>query len=157
MVPDLDQSTIEMDVKVLNGRLINFDPMLAISDYMGNKNLQNIRFDTLQNSLKIKKGKINIPAMTIESTLGHMELSGSHDNNQNIDYYLRIPWKTVRKASWRKLFKNKKDTVINEEQEDKIIEVDTDKKIRYLNLNIKGRTDDYEISLGRKKEHKSWQ
>ena len=80
MVPDLDQSTIEMDVKVLNGRLKNYDPMLALSDYMGDKNLKNIRFDTLQNSLAIKKGKIHIPSMTIESTLGHIELSGTHDS-----------------------------------------------------------------------------
>ncbi len=153
MVPDLDQSTIEMDVKVLNGRLKNYDPMLALSDYMEAKNLQNIRFDTLQNSLNIKKGKINIPAMRIESTLGHIELSGTHDNNQNIDYYLRIPWKTVRKAAWQKLFGNKKeaDVAINEEQEDKVVEVDPNKKIKYLNLNIKGRIDDYKVSLGKKK------
>ena len=39
MVPDLDQSTLEMDVKVLNGRLKNYDPMLALSDYMGDRNL----------------------------------------------------------------------------------------------------------------------
>ncbi len=152
MVPDLDQSTIEMDVKVLNGRLKNYDPMLALSDYMGDKNLQNIRFDTLQNSLDIKKGKINIPAMTIESTLGHIELSGTHDNNQNIDYYLRIPWETVRKASWQKLFGNKKDAAINEEREDEIVEVDPKKKIKYLNLKIKGNIDNYKVSLGKKKE-----
>ncbi len=152
MVPDLDQSTIEMDVKILNGRLKNYDPMLALSDYIGDKNLQNIRFDTLQNSLDIKKGKINIPAMTIESTLGHMEFSGTHDSDQNIDYYIRIPWKTVRKAAWRKLFKSKKDTINNTKQEDEIVEVDTDKKTRYLNLKIKGRTDDYKISLGKKKK-----
>ena len=151
MVPDLDQSTIEMDVKVLNGRLKNYDPMLALSDYMGDKNLKNIRFDTLQNSLDIKKGKINIPSMTIESTLGHMELSGTHDSNQNIDYYLRIPWKTVRKAAWQKLFGSKKDTITNE-QEDEIVEVDPNKKIKYLNLKIKGNVDDYKISLGKKKE-----
>ncbi|WP_271766152.1 AsmA family protein [Aquimarina algiphila] len=152
MVPDLDQSTIEMDVKVLNGRLKNYDPMLALSDYMGAKNLQNIRFDTLQNSLDIKKGKINIPSMTIESTLGHMELSGTHDNNQNIDYYLRIPLKTVRKAAWQKIFGNKKDAAINEEQEDEIVEIDPNKKIKYLNLKIKGNIDDYKVSLGKKKE-----
>ncbi len=152
MVPDLDQSSLEMDVKVLNGRLKNYDPMLALSDYMGDKNLQNIRFDTLQNSLDINKGKINIPAMRIESTLGHIELSGTHDNNQNIDYYLRIPWKTVKKAAWQKLFKNKKDTIINEEQEDEIVEVDPNKKIKYLNLKIKGSIDDYKISLGKKKK-----
>ncbi|MBQ0734823.1 AsmA family protein [Aquimarina celericrescens] len=152
MVPDLDQSTIEMDVKVLNGRLKNYDPMLALSDYMGDKNLQNIRFDTLQNSLDIKKGKINIPTMTIESTLGHIELSGTHDNNQNIDYYLRIPWKTVRKAATQKLFGNKKDAAINEVQEDEIVEVDPNEKIKYLNLKIKGSIDDYKVSLGKKKE-----
>ncbi|MGY3795123.1 AsmA-like C-terminal region-containing protein [Aquimarina sp. 433] len=152
MVPDLDQSTVEMDVKVLNGRLKNYDPMLALSDYMGDKNLQNIRFDTLQNNLDINKGKINIPSMTIESTLGHMELSGTHDSNQNIDYFLRIPWKTVRKASWQKLFGNKKDTIISPEQEDEIVEVDPNKKTKYLNLKIKGSVDDYKISLGKKKE-----
>ncbi|MBW1295008.1 AsmA family protein [Aquimarina litoralis] len=151
MVPDLDQSTVEMDVKVLNGRLKNYDPMLALSDYMGDKNLQNIRFDTLQNNLDINKGKINIPAMTIESTLGHMELSGTHDSNQNIDYYVRIPWKTVRKASWQKLFGNKKDTINTTQQEDEIVEVDPNEKIKYLNLKIKGSIDDYKISLGKKK------
>ena len=152
MVPDLDQSTIKMDVKVLNGRLKNYDPMLALSDYMGDKNLQNIRFDTLQNSLDIKKGKINIPAMSIESTLGHMELSGTHDSNQNIDYYVRIPWKVVRKASWQKLFGNKSnDSITASEQEDEIVEVDPNEKIKYLNLKIKGNIDDYKISLGKKK------
>ena len=152
MVPDLDQSTIEMDVKILDGRLKNYDPMLALSDYMSDKNLQNIKFDTLQNNLKIEKGKINIPSMTIKSTLGHMDLSGTHDSNQNIDYYVRIPLKTVRKASWQKLFGNKKNTPVTEEQEDEIVEVDPNKKIKYLNLKIKGNIDDYKISLGKKKE-----
>lgn len=152
LVPDLDQSTIEMDVKVLNGRLKNYDPMLALSDYMGDKNLRNIRFDTLQNNLSIKEGKIIIPAMTIESTLGHIELSGTHDNNQNIDYYLRIPWTTVRKAAWQKLFGSKKDSIPSEEQVDKIVEVDPNKKIKYLNLKITGNIDDYNVSLGKKKD-----
>ena len=153
LVPDLDQSNVEIDVKVLNGRLKNYDPMLALSDYMGDKNLRNIRFDTLQNTIDIKKGRINIPSMTIESTLGHMELSGTHDSHQNIDYYVKVPWKTVRKAAWQKLFGRRKDTLASLEvtQEDKIIEVDASKKTRYLNLKIQGNIDDYKISLGKKK------
>ena len=151
MVPDLDQSTLEMDVKVLNGRLKNYDPMLALSDYIGNKNLRNIRFDTLQNNLNVEKGKIHIPSMTIESTIGHMEFSGSHDSDQNIDYYLRIPWKIATKAAWHKLFGNKKKEV-SEEQEDEIVEVDPNKKIRYLNVKIKGTVDEYKVSLGKKKK-----
>jgi hypothetical protein len=150
MVPDLDQSTLEMDVKVLNGRLKNYDPMLALSDYVKNKNLRNIRFDTLQNNLNIEKGTIHIPKMTIESTLGHMELSGSHDSDQNINYYLRIPLKTAAKAAWRKLFGRKKKT-ISEDQEDEIIEVDPNRRTRYLNIKIQGKIDDYKVSLGKKK------
>jgi len=153
MVPDLDQSTLEMDVKVLNGRLKNFDPMLALSDYMGDKNLRNVKFDTLQNTFQVDKGKMTIPTMTIESTLGHIELSGTHDSNQNIDYYMRIPWKTIKKASAQKLFKKKNDS-ISSTQEDEIIEVDPNKKTKYLNLKIKGNTDDYKISLGKKKKQK---
>lgn len=153
LVPDLDQSTLEMDVKVLNGRLKNYDPMLALSDYIKNKNLRNIRFDTLQNHLNIDKGLIQIPNMTIESTLGHMEFSGTHDSNQQIEYYARIPLKTALKAGWRKLFGRKKDSV-DIDQEDEIIEKDPNKRIRYLNVKIKGTTDDYTISLGKKKHKK---
>jgi len=152
LVPDLDQSNIEMDVKVLNGRLKNYDPMLALSDYMGDKNLRNIRFDTLQNSLAIDKGKINIPAMTIESTLGHMELSGTHDSDQNIDYYLRIPWRTVRKAAWNKLFGSKKDTVVDPTQVDEIVEEDPERNDKFLNIKIQGTIDDYKVALGKKRK-----
>jgi hypothetical protein len=152
MVPDLDQSSIEMEVKVLNGQLKNYDPMLALSDYMGDKNLRNIRFDTLQNSLAIDQGTINIPAMAIESTIGHMELSGTHDRNQNIDYYLRIPWKTVRKATWQKLFGSKKDTVIDQDKVDEIVEADPNRKTNFLNLKIQGTIDDYKVSLGKKRK-----
>jgi len=152
LVPDLDQSNLEMDVKVLNGRLKNYNPMLALSDYMGDKNLENIRFDTLQNRLDINKGKIIIPNMTIESTLGHMEFSGSHDSDNNIDYYMRIPWKTVKKAAWDKLTGGKKEDTSTDNQDDDIVEVDPNKNIKYLNLNVKGTVDDYKISLKKKKK-----
>ncbi|NHF60367.1 AsmA-like C-terminal region-containing protein [Flavobacteriaceae bacterium TP-CH-4] len=152
LVPDLDQSSLEMDVKVLDGKLKNYDPMLALSDYMGDKNLRNIRFDTLQNRLAIDQGKISIPAMTIESTLGHMELSGTHDSDQNIDYHLRIPWKTVRKATWQKLFGSKKDSVVDSGQVDEIVGVDSEGKTKFLNLKISGTIDDYKVSLGKKRK-----
>lgn len=152
LVPDLDQSTLTMDVKVLDGKLTDYDPMLALSDYMGDKNLKNIRFDTLQNSLAIDEGKIDIPTMTIESTLGHMELSGTHDSDQNIDYYVRIPWKTVRKAAWQKLFGPKKDTVVTPEQEDEIVSADPNGKTKFLDLKIQGTLEDYKVSLGKKRK-----
>ncbi|CAL2084934.1 AsmA-like C-terminal region-containing protein [Tenacibaculum sp. 190524A05c] len=153
LVPDLDQSEVHMDVKVFNGKLQNYEPMQLLSSYMGDKNLNNIKFDTIQNHIDIHNGRITIPNMTIESTLGHMELSGTQDLNNNIEYYLRIPWKTVRKAVWYKLFKNKKNSGTKEE-EDEIIEVDPNKKVRYLNLKLHGTVDDFKVSMKKKPKKK---
>lgn len=151
LVPDLDQSEIHMDVEVLEGKLQNYEPISMLSEYMGDKNLKNIKFDTLKNHLDITKGRITIPTMTIESTLGHMELSGTQDSDHNIEYYLRIPWKTVKKAARYKLFSNKKNQGQNLEEEE-IIELDSTKKVRYLNLKLYGNVDDYEISMEKKKK-----
>lgn len=153
MVPDLDQSEIQMKVEVLEGRLENYEPMQLFSEYIGNKNLNKIKFDTLQNSITIDKGEITIPNMTIESTIGHMEISGTHDSDHNIEYYLRVPWKTVKKAALYKIFGNKKkaDSIYGEEA---IMKVDKTKRTRYLNLKIIGTLDDYDISLGKKKKDK---
>lgn len=154
LVPDLSKSQIQIDLEVLNGQLQNYEPMLMLSDYVGDKNLRNVRFDTLRNRIDIHNGHISIPNMTIESTIGHMDISGSHDINQNIEYYLSIPWKTVKKAARYKLFskKNKDGGVVNQEKEEDIIELDSTKKVRYLNLKIHGSVDDYKISVGKKKK-----
>ncbi len=154
LVPDLDQSEIHMDVEVLNGKLENYEPMIMLSDYMGDKNLKKIRFDTLQNHLDITNGQITIPNMTIASTLGHMELSGTQDTDHNIEYFLRIPWKTVKKAARYKLFSSKKNKG-NEVEDEEIIKLDPNKKLRYLNLKIHGNIDDYEISMGKEKKSKN--
>lgn len=150
-VPDLDQSEIHMDVEVLNGKLQNYDPISMLSSYMGDKNLKNIKFDTLRNHLDITNGRITIPNMTIESTLGHMELSGTQDSDHNIEYYLRIPWKTVKQAARYKLFSNKKYNG-QEAGEDEIIELDPNKKVRYLNIKLHGNIDDFDVTMEKAKK-----
>ncbi|MEO1213673.1 MAG: AsmA-like C-terminal region-containing protein [Bacteroidota bacterium] len=150
-VPDLDQSEVHMDVVAVNGRLENYDYMLMLSDYFGDKDLSNVRFDTLKNHLDVTNGVLSIPNMTIESTLGHMDISGRQDMNDNIEYYMRIPWKLIKQGARNRIFGTKKN---NEDSttEEEIIEVDPNKKVRYLNVKIKGTIDDYDIKLGKKKE-----
>ncbi len=77
--------------------------------------------------MDIRYGKITIPTMTIESTLGHMDISGTQDMNDSIDYYARIPWNLVKGAARSKLFGTKE----NEGQtEDSIVEVDSTKRVK---------------------------
>ncbi|MBB78139.1 MAG: hypothetical protein CL844_03980 [Crocinitomicaceae bacterium] len=150
MVPNIDKSEIHMDVIVLDGRLENYKYMQLLSDYMGDKDLNLIRFDTLQNHIDLYNGNIKIPNMSIESTLGHFELSGSQDMKSNVEYYFKIPWSVIKEAGKYKLFGDKKS---NEENKvnDEIVKINQQKKNRYLNLKIKGNTDKYKITLSKKK------
>jgi len=149
MMVDLDQSEVHIDAQILKGRLENYDPVLMLSDYFGDKDLTKIRFDTLQNHMDIVNGKVSIPNMTIESTLGHMEISGTQNMNDEIDYYVRIPWRVLLKATRNKIFGSKKK---DPDTEDEIIQKDEDKRTRYVNLNITGTLDDYKIKMGRDKD-----
>lgn len=154
MVPIIDDSEIHMDVMILNGRLDNYKPMLALSDYMGDKNLNSIRFDTLQNHFDLNKGIFNIPNMTIESTLGHFDISGKQNLiNDDMEYYIRIPWTLIRDVARAKLFGGKK-TKDGETGDDEIIEKDPKKNIRYLNLKIFGNLENYKITLAKEKKEK---
>lgn len=151
MVPDIDQSEIHMDVELLNGSLENYEPVLMLSDYMGDKNLSRVQFDTLKNHMDITNGTITIPNMTIESTLGHYELSGEQSLAGKLEYYIRIPWKIIKQGVRYKLFGNK-ETTGGEAGNDEIIEKDPTKNTRYLNLMVKGTLDDYDIQLRKKKK-----
>ncbi len=71
----------------------------------------------------------------------------------DLDYYIRIPWKTVLQSARYKLFGNKK-TEEGEVGDDEIIEKDPAKRTRYLNLRVKGTIDDYEIQMKKKKKKK---
>ena len=153
LVPDLDQSEVHMDVLAINGRLEDYDYMLMLSDYFGDKDLTSVRFDTLKNHIDVTNGVLNIPNMTIESTLGHMDISGKQDMNDNIEYYVRIPWKLIKQAARNKVFGRKKNEG-EEESEYEIVELDPKEKVRYLNLKITGTLDDFKIRPGKEKKKK---
>jgi hypothetical protein len=148
MTADIDESEVHLDAQVLKGRLENYAPVLMLSDYFGDKDLTKVRFDTLQNHMDITNGKLSIPKMTIESTLGHMEISGSQDVDGEIDYYLRVPWRVVLKATKNRIFGAKEN---DPDVEDEIIKVNTKKRTRYLNLNITGTLEEYDIKLKKDK------
>ena len=153
MVPDLDQSEIHMDIQVLNGRLENYSYMMMLSDYMGDKDLSSVRFDTLDNHMDITNGELTIPNMTIESTLGHFELSGKQDMDLNMEYYVKIPWSIIKQGAQYTLFgKNKEQD--GQKGKDEIIRADSTKKTRYLNLKIIGNMDEYKITLGKDRNKK---
>jgi len=151
MVPIIDDSEIHLDFNVLSGKLENFGPMEYLAEYFADKNVAKVIFDTLQNHIDMKDGVLSIPNMTINTSLGFVELSGSQYNDYSYEYYLRVPWKMVTKAGASKLFGKKKDEPVNPDEIDEIIYSEQGKKIRYVNIQIKGDLEDYQIKLKREK------
>lgn len=150
MIPEIDGSEIQMEMEIIDGELKNYKPLNALSDYFKNKNLAKIRFDTLSNQLNVANGVITIPYMTINSTLGNMDISGTQDMKYHMEYYFRIPMKLVTKTARHKLF-GKKGMISDSTQIDAIHYKNASKKTWYLNLKLVGDPDDFKVSLGRKK------
>jgi len=150
MVPIIDDSDLHMEFDVYNGSINNYSAFEALSSYFSDKNLSNVRFDTLTNTLDFKHGTLEIPSMNINSTLGYFEVSGKQATDLTMEYYVRIPIKVITKASFSKLF-GKKDQD-NSDQVDEIQYRDPSKRTSFLNLKIQGTPDNYDISLGKDKE-----
>jgi hypothetical protein len=148
MVPIIDDSEIQLTVEVRQGRLERYSALEALSDYFKDKNLSKVLFDTLRNQFELNNGTLSIPKMTINSSLGFIEISGKQDMNMNMEYYLRIPMKLVTQVGMAKLFGKKEDT---SNQEDEIQYRDESKRIRFVNLKLTGTPDNYKISLGKDK------
>ncbi|HEY4064732.1 MAG TPA: AsmA-like C-terminal region-containing protein [Puia sp.] len=150
LTPLLDQSEARLDLEILNGVLVNFGPIQAMSSYFKDKNLNMVRFDTLRNTLTFKNGALSIPDMNINSSLGFMEVSGRQSMDMQMEYYLRIPLKMVTQVGFRMLF-GKKQEEVDPDQVDAIEYRDKDKRVRFMNLKITGTPGDYKVGLGKAK------
>jgi hypothetical protein len=149
LVPIINASELDMDLMIKDGALIKFAPLLMMGDYFKDKNLNIVRFDTLQNVFKLKNNTLHIPKMNINSSLGFMEISGTQSLDKDMTYFLRIPWSLVTGVGVHKLFGGKKKEDIDPEREDAIVFRDRDKRVRFINIKVTGNTDNYKITLGR--------
>jgi hypothetical protein len=92
--------------------------------------------------------------MTINSSIGYMDVSGKQDMDNNMEYYLRVPVKMVTRAARQKLF-GKKGNIPDSTQLDAIQYKNEAKKTWYINLKLEGNSDDYTVSLGKKKKNRN--
>jgi len=150
LTPILNSCQADIKVDIYDGELINFTPIEAMSHYFGDKNLHRVRFDTLHNELNFRNDTLSIPNMNINSSLGFMEISGKQAMDMNMEYYLRIPLKMVTQVGFHMLFGKKKEEV-DPDQVDAIEYRDKDKRVRFMNIEIRGTPDNYKIHLGKAK------
>ncbi|UJP66601.1 AsmA-like C-terminal region-containing protein [Mongoliitalea daihaiensis] len=154
LTPILDQSEAKINVKIYNGELIDFAPMRAMGSFFADRNMNRIRFDTLQNSFELNGGVMTIPSMQINSSLGFMELSGSQGLDMKMDYLVRVPWSLVTQVGARALFGGRNRDEVDPDQEDAIISRSADRRVRFLNIRMSGTPDDLDVGLARNRRER---
>ena len=98
---DMSNTTAVFNVRIEDGALINFTPLQAAAKYLDNKDLNYVKFATLQNSfpLTLMDSRIIVPLMNIESTVGQMLIEGEQGLDKSFLYLVRIPPYLAREAA----------------------------------------------------------
>ncbi len=87
---DLNSIKTHAEIRIENGRLVNYSPMQSLSTYLKVEDLTDIRFETLQNQIDIASQIIFIPSMEIKSSALNLQLLGTHTFNNELDYHFTI-------------------------------------------------------------------
>lgn len=95
--------TADGKLLIENGELINFAPMLALSKYIDVNELKNLKFSNLENNISIKNSMIYIPDMEVKSNALNLNLSGTHNFNNQIDYHLKMLLSNIIKKKSKRL------------------------------------------------------
>jgi hypothetical protein len=151
MIPILEDSEIHMNLEITDGRLEEYEPLKAMEEYFKDKNMNKVFFDTLKNQIDLNNGTLSMPLMTINSSLGFMEVSGTQDINFNMEYYFKIPLELVSNAAKNKLFGSNNNEKKSEE-ENEIQFKDETKKTKYISLKLTGKEGNYTVKIGKEKK-----
>lgn len=92
--PDLsfveEATSIQAELTVRDGELVDFAPMEDLSDFVKVKELRHIEFSELKNDIRVEGTTVMLPAMQIKSTAMNLWISGTHTFANEIDYQMQI-------------------------------------------------------------------
>lgn len=104
----------KLDLKVYNGHLKNVESFKDITESLKTKSgklvlgkenislleekLKDVDFQTMENSIYIKNGQVEMPKMTIRSTALEMDVSGRHSFMDDIDYRFAFRFRDLKAA-----------------------------------------------------------
>ncbi|MEQ8323762.1 MAG: AsmA-like C-terminal region-containing protein [Vicingaceae bacterium] len=138
---------VRSSIDILNGKLIDYQPVMALSKYIEIEELQEIRFSRLTNEIEISNRQVIIPQMEINSSALQLSLSGRHSFDNEIEYHFQLFLNDF-------LFKKAKRSQKNQSEFGEI-EIDESGRAK-LYIRMTGTVDDYKIRLDRKAVRDQW-
>lgn len=85
-----ESTSIQAELTVRDGELVDFAPMEELSDFVKVKELRHIQFSELRNDIRVEGSRVILPAMQIKSTAMNLWISGTHTFDNTIDYQMQI-------------------------------------------------------------------
>lgn len=132
-----DKIYLYSTIKILNGELINYKPLQALSKFVNLNNLKNLKFSELKNTIEIKNEVITIPQMDILNNAINITFSGTHNFNNIVDYRVKLNLNEILKKG-------------RTDKENEFGEIDEKGKGINLFLNMTGPLDNLKIAYDKK-------
>ena len=88
--PKINAITAEGRYILVNGALINFEPVKQLSNFIELAELENINFQKLENDFFIRNNVMFIPQMDVKSSAADLTVNGQHGFDNNYVYHVKI-------------------------------------------------------------------
>ena len=82
--------TAEGKYHLVNGALINFDPVKQLSSFIELSELENISFQQLDNDFFIRNNWLYVPQMEVKSSAVNMSVNGKHSFDNDYEYHVKM-------------------------------------------------------------------
>ena len=88
--PQIKSVVAEGKYVISDGALIDFEPVRQLSSFIELSDLEDIRFDKLENDFFIRNYSLYIPQMEVISSAADLSVNGKHDFNNSFEYHVNV-------------------------------------------------------------------
>lgn len=100
--PLYDEIQLRSEITIEKGELINYQPLMGLSDFIEVEELKHIKFDRLETNINIVDENVNISQTEINSSAISLLISGDHNFKNEYTYLFEVQladvlWKKAKK------------------------------------------------------------
>jgi hypothetical protein len=88
--PEIKSLSAEGKYILVDGILVNFEPVMQLSSFIELSELETIRFEKLENDFFISNNYLQIPQMDIKSSAADLAVNGKHSFDDDYEYHVKI-------------------------------------------------------------------
>ncbi len=88
--PSVKAVTAEGKFHLAKGALVNFEPIKELSEFIDISELENIRFEELENDFFIRNNALFMPQMDVRSSAADLSVNGRHGFDNDYEYHVKI-------------------------------------------------------------------